>query len=176
MAETRKKDRRDRRDGYYLRNIDSMHVIMPYVMPHRIANEAVLAEEIDITKIDEYVKKKNEQNPDFKYTWFHVICAALAKTIILKPKMNYFISGYRMYERKNVEVAFTVKRQFNENSEEALAKFIIDKEGKAADGKSPIEQLHSMVADIVTKVRVKKFPNARILKKRGLNFYPLFHS
>lgn len=150
MAElkTRKKDRRDRRDAYYLRDADSMHVIMPYVMPTRCANEAVMSEDFDISEVDRYVKKKNAENPSFKYTWFHVICAAVAKTIILRPKLNYFISGYRMYERKDIEIAFTVKRKFEDNSEEALARFIVNKEGG-----NLIEEVHSFVESFVTKVR-----------------------
>ena len=150
MAEkqTRKKDRRDRRDAYYLRDADSMHVIMPYVMPNRCANEALLSQDFDITEIDRYVKARNEENPSFKYTWFHIICAALVKTIILRPKLNYFISGYRLYERKGIEVAFTVKRKFEDNSEEALARFIVDR-----DGGNLIEQVHSFVESFVTKVR-----------------------
>ena len=145
---TRKKDRRDRRDAYYLKDADSMHIIMPYVMPTRCANEALMSETFDITEVDRYVKEKNAENPSFKYTWFHVICAAVAKTIILRPKLNYFISGYRMYERKDIEVAFTVKRKFEDNSEEALARFIVDREGG-----NLIEQVHSFVEAFVTKVR-----------------------
>lgn len=150
MAEkqTRKKDRRDRRDAYYLRDADSMHVIMPYVMPNRCANEALLSQDFDITEIDRYITARNAENPSFKYTWFHIICAALVKTIILRPKLNYFISGYRLYERKDIEVAFTVKRKFEDNSEEALARFIVDK-----DGGNLIEQVHSFVESFVTKVR-----------------------
>jgi len=172
--EPRKKSFRDRKDGYYLKDIDSMHIIMPYVMPNRAANEAVLSELIDITAMDEYVKQKNASNPDFKYTWFHVICAALSKTLILRPKMNYFISGYRMYERKNIELAFTVKRKFEDSSEEALAKYIVDR-----NGGSIIEQVHSFVQDIVTKVRVhdrtegitKKFNFYQILPRPFFRFF-----
>ena len=145
---TRKKDRRDRRDAYYLRDADSMHVIMPYVMSTRCANEAVMSKDFDISEVDRYVKKKNAENPSFKYTWFHVICAAVAKTIILRPKLNYFISGYRMYERKDIEIAFTVKRKFEDNSEEALARFIVNKEGG-----NLVEEVHSFVESFVTKVR-----------------------
>lgn len=146
--EPRKKSIRDRRDGWYLKDIDSMHVIMPYVMPHRTANEAVLSEEIDISALDEYIKARNAGNPDFKYTWFHAITAAIAKVLVLRPKMNYFISGYRMYEHKNIEVSFVVKRQFADNGAETLTKLIIDPEGG-----SPLEQVHSFVQSIVTKVR-----------------------
>lgn len=147
----RKKSLRDRKDGWFLKDIDSMHVIMPYVMPHRSANEAVLGEEIDITNLDAYVRKRNdEESPDFKYTWFHVICAALAKTMVLRPKMNYFIMGYRMYEKKDLELAFTIKRKFEDNSEEALAKVKIDR-----NGGSIIDQVYGKVREYVTKVRVQ---------------------
>lgn len=149
MTENRKSNWRDRNDGWFLKNIDSMHVIMPYVMPHRAANEAVVTEEIDITNLDAYVKKKNETGPAFKYTWFHVICAALAKTMTLRPKMNWFIMGYRMYEKKDLELGFTIKRKFEDSSEEALAKVKIDR-----NGGSPVEQVHSKVEEYVNKVRV----------------------
>lgn len=167
----KKNDRRDRRDRIFLKNIDSMHVIMPYVMPTRCANEALMSYEFDITEVDRYVKEKNAQNPEFKYTWFHIICAALAKTIILRPKLNYFISGYRMFERRDIEIAFTCKRQFNDSSEEALARFIVDK-----NGGSLIEQVHSFVQKFVTKVR-KEHKTEGITNK--FNFYqvlprPLF--
>lgn len=166
-----KRSIRNRRDGWYLSDIDSMHVIMPYVMPHRIANEAVLGEEIDITALDAYIRAKNESGPEFKYTWFHAITAALAKTLVLRPKMNYFISGYRMYERKKVEVAFTVKRKFEDNSEETLAKMVVD-----PDGGPVIEQVHSFVEKIVTKVRRS---DAAVGITNKFNFYqalprPLF--
>lgn len=145
---TRKKSIKDRRDGWYLRDADSMHVIMPYVMPHRCANEAVLSEQIDITALSEYIAKRNAENPSFKYTWFHCIAAALAKTVVLRPAMNYFISGYRMYERKDIEVAFTVKRKFEDKSEETLAKMIVDRNGGPV-----IEQVHNFIEKVVTKVR-----------------------
>lgn len=148
-TETHKKHRRDRRDGWYLDKLDSMHVIMPFSFPRRCDNEAVLGEVLDMTEIDKFLAKKNADNPDFKYTWFHVITAILAKTLMQRPKMNYFISGYRMYERKDISLAFNVKRKFEDNAEEAMAKFILDKQGG-----SVIEQVHTYVRDFVTTVRV----------------------
>lgn len=150
MNTGRKKDYRDRNDGYFLKGLDSMHVIMPYVMPTRSANEAVLSEEIDITAVESYIKAKSAENPDIKYTWFNVVCAALAKVLILKPKMNYFITAHRMYEKKDIEIAFVVKRKMEENSEEALAKLKIDR-----NGGSLIDQVYHMTSDFVNKVRVE---------------------
>ena len=146
----RKRNWRDRWDGYYLGGLDPVHVMMPYMFGDRTINEAVLGEVIDLTAVDAYLAKKNAQNPEFKYTWFHVITAVTAKTILLRPKMNYYIAGGRYYERKQIQVAFNVKRQFSDNGEEAMAKFILNPEGE-----SPLEQVHSYVQSFVNKVRGK---------------------
>lgn len=147
-SKTRKRNRRDRYDGYYVSGLDSLHVLMPYIMGSRTKNEAVMGEVIDLTEVDKYLAKKNASNPEFKYTWFHVITAATAKTMLLRPKMNYFIAGHRYYERKKIEIAFNVKRKFDDNSEEAIAKFVLDPEGG-----SPLEQVHDYVQKFVHKVR-----------------------
>ena len=145
---TRKKHRKDRYDGYYISGLDSMHVMMPYIMGSRTKNEAVMGEVLDLTEVDKYLAKKNADNPDFKYTWFHFITAVTAKIMLLRPKMNYFIAGGRFYERKKIIVAFNVKRKFHDDAEEAMAKFILDPEGG-----SPMEQVHTYVEKFVNAVR-----------------------
>ena len=151
MEENRKRDRRDRYDRIFLKDLDAFHVIMPYNVPGRTANEAVMTTIIDIAKIKEYVDRKNAENPTYKYSWFQVITAAIAKTIYLRPKMNYFISGNRYYQRREIQTAFVVKRTFDDHSEESCAKWILDPEGSA-----PIEQMHNFLDKFVNKVRVHK--------------------
>ena len=150
MQETapRKKHRLDRYDGWYVSGLDSMHVMMPYFFGPRTKNEAVLGEVLDLTEVDKYLAKKNEGDPDFKYTWFHFIVATIAKTLLLRPKMNYFISGHRFYERKYIRISFVVKRQLDETAEELQANFLLDK-----DGGSPLDQVHDYVKGYVQKVR-----------------------
>ncbi len=147
-SKSRKRSCRDRYDGYYLKGLDSMHVMMPYIMGSRTKNEAVMGEVIDLTEVDKYLAKKNAANPEFKYTWFHFITAVTAKTFLLRPKMNYFIAGGRFYERKKIIVAFNVKRKFRDDAEEAIAKFVLDPEGG-----SPMEQVHTYVEKFVNAVR-----------------------
>ena len=144
----RKKRLGDRWDGYRLRGLDPVHVMMPYIFGRRTANEAVLGETFDLTEVDKFLAKKNAENPEFKYTWFHFITAAIAKAILLRPKMNYFIAGGHYYERDSIQVAFNVKRQFSDDAEEAMAKFVLDPEGG-----SPIDQVNSYVHKVVTTVR-----------------------
>ena len=143
-----KKHRLDRYDGWYVSGLDSMHVMMPYMFGPRTKNEAVMSEVLDLTEVDKYLAKKNEGDPDFKYTWFHFIVAVIAKTLYLRPKMNYFITGRRFYERKYIRISFVVKRQLDETAEELQANFLLDKEGN-----SPLDQVHDYVKGFVQKVR-----------------------
>ena len=104
MAERIK--RGDRKDGVWLKDLDPLHGFMPYLYPNRADNEAFIQEQIDITALNEYLKKKTEGDPEFKYTYLHAIVAALVRTITLRPKMNRFISGNRIYQRRWITAAF----------------------------------------------------------------------
>lgn len=144
----RKRNRKDRKDAWYISDLDTMHQMMPYLLGDRTINEAVMGEVIDLTQVDRYLAAKNAQNPEFKYTWFHVIMAVIAKTILLRPKMNRFIAGKRFYEHKTIEIAFNVKHRFSDEATESAAKFVLDPEGG-----SPVEQVHDYVQHFVQKVR-----------------------
>ena len=89
MEKTTKRRRGDRKDGVLLRNLDGMHFITPIIYPNRCDNEAYISETIDLTNMNAYLQKKNAQSADFPYTMFHIIVAALIKTITLRPKMNH---------------------------------------------------------------------------------------
>lgn len=131
-----------------------MHYIMPYNLPSRTANEAVLNETIDLTAIEEYLSKKNVEGVDFKYTFFHVISAAIAKTIALRPRLNYFYSGNKLWEKKEISLSFVVKKKFTDDGAETLATVVCDHEGI-----SPLERVHDEVKKIVTLVRKEEKNN-----------------
>lgn len=113
--------RGDRRDGTYLKNIDSMHTLMPLMYPNRCDNEAFISERIDLTNINAYLEKKNAGNPEYPYNLFQIMVTAMLKVITLRPKMNRFIANQTMYQRKEVSAAFTVKKIFADDGGEALA-------------------------------------------------------
>ncbi len=111
----------DRKDGTKLRDIHSMHLIMPLMYPNRCDNEAFISECIDLTNIQAYLEKKNADNPEYKYNLFQVMVTAVLKTITLRPKMNRFIANKTMYLHKDVSASFTVKKIFSDEGGEALA-------------------------------------------------------
>ncbi|MEE0785616.1 MAG: 2-oxo acid dehydrogenase subunit E2 [Oscillospiraceae bacterium] len=138
-----------RKDGILVPETDPMHLITPHMVPNRCDNEAVLTELFDMTAVEAYLAKKNADGPEFKYTFFHVICAAIAKVLVLRPRMNRFYAGRRLYDRNDILFAFVVKKKFEDNGAEALAIIKVDKDGEV----SPVEQIHGKVKDIVYSVR-----------------------
>ena len=121
--EKKKKRRGDRKDGIWLRDVDAMHTIMPYLYPNRADNEAFIQESIELENIEKYLGKKNNalSEGEEEYKLFYVLLAALVKTLTLRPKMNRFIKGGRMYQRDELSLAFVVKKKFSDNGAEALA-------------------------------------------------------
>ena len=113
----------DRKDGVWLKDIPAMNRIMPGLMPNRADNEAHISVDIDTRPLNAYLDKLNEGRTTDKYTFFHLISAAIGKAFILRPKMNRFVVGTRMYQRENVTIAFTVKKKFSDHATEALAFF-----------------------------------------------------
>lgn len=111
----------DRRDGTLLRDIDSMHIMMPLMYPNRCDNEAFIAERIDLTNIERFLAEKNAGNPAYRYNLFQIMVTAVLKTITLRPQMNYFVANQSMYQRNEVTAAFTIKKEFSDHGGEALA-------------------------------------------------------
>lgn len=143
-----KKRRGDRKDAWLVRDAGPMHMFMPYILPNRADNEAFISEQVDLTRINEYLEKKNADVGAYKYTIFHVIAAALAKTIILRPKMNRFISGRRLYQRRDLILSFVAKKIFSDDGEEIL---IFQNCGDDCT----IDTLHDEICEKVSKERKK---------------------
>ena len=115
------KRRGDRRDATLVRQIDSMHYIMPLMYPNRCDNEAFISETIDLTEAMAWLEKKNATHPEYKYNVFQLIVTAVLKTITLRPQLNRFYANYNLYQRNEVTAAFTIKKVFADESDEGLA-------------------------------------------------------
>lgn len=122
MAKNKTKRRLgDRKDGTLIRDLDPMHVITPILYPNRCDNEAYFLEKFDMAPIRAYLEKLNGNNPEFKYTTFHILVTAVLKLLTLRPKLNRFVANKLMYQRNEITASFVVKKLFSDNGAEALA-------------------------------------------------------
>lgn len=146
QLEAKKRNRGDRREARRIRDLDPMHQMMPYIMPNRCDAEVYMNESIDVTDLLQYIKGKNDANPEHRMTLFHVILAAMSKTIIHRPYLNRFISGRRFYERNIVSLSFVAKKQFSDKGEESL---MIIRTG----GETTLDEISRQVEGEVKEVR-----------------------
>lgn len=110
----------DRRDARWVREVDGMHAIFPHLMPKRTDAEVYLSAKMDVTDTLRYIQEKNAGEEEYRATLFHCFVMAVAKTVYLRPLLNRYISGRRVYERHDITMGFAVKRRFEDHSEETL--------------------------------------------------------
>lgn len=154
MLEKKQRRRGDRFDATQVRGLDPMHWLFPYIYPNRTDNEAFIREEFDLTNLNAFLEKKNlTLDHAHRYTIFHAVAAAIVKAVTLRPKMNRFIKGCRLYQRDELSLGFVVKKQFKDDAHEALAflKFPED---------TTIDTLHERIMAEIFECRSDKVDNS----------------
>lgn len=118
----------DRRDGTLIRDLDSMHYIMPLMYPNRCDNEAHITMDIELDGVEKFLKQYNEgREAEEQYSVFGIIIAAVLKTLYKRPQMNRFIANQNVYQRNGLSAAFTVKKDMSDDGDETLARIVADK-------------------------------------------------
>jgi len=149
MDQSKKRRRGDRRDATLVRGLDSMHAFFPLMMPNRADNEAFIQEMIDFGAVEAYLERKNAENPQYKYTFFHVILAALSRTVQMRPQMNRFIIGGKYYDRDHISFSMIAKKAFSDTGAESIVILKYDPESE----KPAIDVLHDKLCDFVYTMR-----------------------
>jgi len=144
--EEKKRKWGDRKDGIWLKDLPPLNRIMPGIMPNRADNEAFISLDIDLRPLDAYLARKNEGRDTNKYTYFHVISAAIGRAFVLRPRMNRFICNNKVYQHRKLTLAFVVKKQFNDKAEEGLAFLEYGND-------ETMDSYHSKIMKIIHKTR-----------------------
>lgn len=170
MAKKTRLRRGDRSDAKLVRGLDAMHVFMPIMLPNRADNEAFIQEQVDLTPIDEYLKQKNAQNPEHRYTLFHVVLAAMGRTIQMRPRMNRFIIGGRFYERNDISFSLIAKKAFSDDGDESIVILRYD----PTSGKPAIDELKDKLCGFVHSLREEDKTDSTTDILTTLAKFPLF--
>lgn len=112
----------DRKDATLIRDIDPMHYCMPLMHPNRCNNEAYLTMDVELDKLERFIRERNAgRAEEDKYTMFGIIIAGILKTIYNRPQLNRFIANDSIFQRNKLTAAFLVKQSFSDDSPETLA-------------------------------------------------------
>jgi hypothetical protein len=115
----------DRKEGRQLHSLAPFYKFMPYIM--RTRNDACnnFSDSIEISEIDRWLRAKRSEG--YKGIGFlHLYIAAYVRTVAMRPGINRFISGQKIYSRNNIQVVLTVKRALTAEATETTIKVELD--------------------------------------------------
>ena len=110
-----------RSDGDLVRGEGAVRRIMPYLMRGR--NESTVLHETvyRVAAARAWLRAYNRSHAR-RATLFHLLAYACAQALHARPRLNRFVSGGRIYQRRGVQVAFVAKKEFTDEGVGATVK------------------------------------------------------
>lgn len=115
-----------------VRGISPMARLIPFIMENRIGSQNFIFDKINLTPIEKYIKKKQEQGLK-NFNMMHILIAAYARTCSQRPAINRFIRGQKIYSRENVEVCLVIKKEMTLESPDTVIKIMLKPDCTAED-------------------------------------------
>jgi hypothetical protein len=134
-----------RRPDATLANVPPMRRIMPFISPRRNESVFYLAQDFDLEPAFEFLEKHNrERPPDRPITLFHLLLRACSQALVLRPGVNRFVKGGRLWQKHEVWLAFSGLREIADGARMITVKRRFEPE---------TESLDEMVDAIYAKLR-----------------------
>ena len=112
----------DRNDGRLVRTMTPMAYVSPYIMVHRNGSSNFIADTVEITEIEKYIREKRKSGMK-GFGLMHVLIAAYVRTVAQMPGINRFVSGQKIYTRDgHIEVNLTVKKEMTAKASDTVIK------------------------------------------------------
>jgi len=110
-----------RGDGDLVRGEGPVRRIMPYLMRRR--NESAVYHEAvyRVAAARAWLRAYNRSHAQ-RATLFHLLAYACAQALHARPRLNRFVSGGHIWQRRGVQVAFVAKKTFTDEGADATVK------------------------------------------------------
>ena len=106
-----------RADATPVRDLHPMRRFMPFISPRRNDSVFHLPQDIEIDAALEFLEKKNaERPPERQMTLFHLFLRSISQALLLRPGVNRFVKGGRLWQRDGVYITFSAKREIVDGS------------------------------------------------------------
>lgn len=119
-----KRKAHDRDDGWRVRDIDNVYTVVPYFLRTRIDSQCFFEEEIDIEKIEAFIKEHKQDIPDLSV--MHVVIAAMVRIISQRPYINRYVVYNKLYAHNEIMIALVIKRSLTDRGVETPIKPIFE--------------------------------------------------
>ncbi|MFQ5512810.1 MAG: hypothetical protein ACE5FG_00115 [Myxococcota bacterium] len=116
-----------RPDGTLVRDLPPIRRFMPFISPGRNDSAVYLSQEIDVEPALELVEAWNRERPDGpKLTFFHLVLRAIARVLDERPRLNRFVAGGRVWQRRGIWLTFSAKKRLEESAPIVTVKLELD--------------------------------------------------
>lgn len=134
-----------RGDGDLVRGEGAVRRIMPYLMRGR--NESAVFHETTyrVAAARAWLRAYNRTHAE-KATLFHLLAYACAQALHARPRLNRFVSGGRIWQRRGVQVSFVAKKTFTDVGDDATVKV-------EAVAREPFRAFSARMASLVVEAR-----------------------
>ena len=112
-------------DGTQIKDLKFLREFIPYLWKTRTESQIFFNKQIDIDKTLEYIDAFNAKNST-RLTLFQVFICACVRTLVLRPELNRFVSGRKIYQRNKIIFTFAIKKILTEESDVTHAKITFD--------------------------------------------------
>ena len=111
----------DRKDGRRVRTMSPMSYVIPYIMRTRNDAQNQIADTIDITEADKFLREMRAKGYK-SISVLHVFIAAYIRAIAMRPGINRFCSGQKIYHRNTIEINMAVKKEMSLDAPDTMIK------------------------------------------------------
>ena len=99
----------DRKEGRRLRGLNASAALLPYVMRRRSDACNSYDDALEVTEIEQWLlQKRAEGSRGLNLT--HLLVAAYVRTVSMRPGVNRFVSGRRVFARSGIQVVLRIPR------------------------------------------------------------------
>lgn len=115
-----------------VKGIPAMSQIVPFIMVNRTGAMNMVSDSFESSKVEKYIKEKQAEGMQ-NLSLMHVMIAAYIRIVAQRPALNRFIRGQRIWTRKNVEIALTIKKEMTLESPDTVVKVTLPKNATLRD-------------------------------------------
>ena len=113
------------KDMRRVKGISPMNTVVPFIMVNRTGASNQVRDFVDCEKIEKYMKEKQAEGMR-NISLMHIFIAAYVRLIAQRPQLNRFIRGQRIWTRKSIEIALTIKKEMTLDSPDTVVKITVD--------------------------------------------------
>lgn len=133
------------KEGRRIKSQIPMEAIAPFLMPTRCGASNNFTATVNIEKCEELIRKKRAEGMK-SFGMIHIFMAAYIRVISQLPGINRFISGQRLYARKNIEICMVMKKTKELNAPETVLKLMT----------TPTETLDTIYTSLTAEISKNK--------------------